>query len=294
MPSSIVRLAPSSAPSSQHLPVAVERPSLRRLRPAAEKLLQSPQTVHPALWRGHQLAWGADSPSPTGFPELDAQLPGGGWPQRVLTELLLAHLGVGEIRLMAPILSGIQRAGRLVMLFDPPALLSGWALGQLGIDAEQLLVIQTEGDFQANNRPVRTAQEGRSNARLWALEQALKSGHVGAVIAWLPPCVRAEQMRRLQLAAHAHDGPAFMLRDVSAQHQPSAAPLRLSLRAGAADELAIHIVKRRGPPLVHDLRLALPAILPSADRRSVRVIPCVLTEATADMRLRSAAFVNLA
>ncbi len=41
---------------------------------------------------------------------------------------------------------------------------------------------------------------------LWALEQALKSGHVGAVVAWLPPRLRAERLRRLQLAAHNHDG----------------------------------------------------------------------------------------
>jgi protein ImuA len=33
------------------------------------------------------------------------QLPGGGWPQGVVTELLLPHPGVGELRLLAPALA---------------------------------------------------------------------------------------------------------------------------------------------------------------------------------------------
>ncbi|MBC7939598.1 MAG: hypothetical protein H7Z19_07490, partial [Chitinophagaceae bacterium] len=31
----------------------------------------------------------------SGWPDLDAALPGGGWPARALTELLLPHPGVG-------------------------------------------------------------------------------------------------------------------------------------------------------------------------------------------------------
>ena len=51
---------------------------------------------------------------------------------------------------------------------------------------------------------------------LWALEQSLKSGHVGAVLAWLPVNLRADALRRLQLAAQAHDGPVFLFRDALA------------------------------------------------------------------------------
>ena len=57
----------------------------------------------------------------SGFAALDAELPDGGWPRRVLSELLLPHPGVGEIRLLAPPLVAAQRAGRPVMIFDPPA-----------------------------------------------------------------------------------------------------------------------------------------------------------------------------
>ncbi|HEY4066780.1 MAG TPA: hypothetical protein VGM74_07780, partial [Burkholderiaceae bacterium] len=83
-----------------------------------------PEALHPALWLGHQLGRHADSALPSGFAALDAQLPGRGWPRRALTELLLPHPGVGEIRLLAASLVAVQQAGRLVMLFDPPAALS--------------------------------------------------------------------------------------------------------------------------------------------------------------------------
>ena len=46
-------------------------------------------------------------PCASGFAALDAELPGGGWPRRVLSELLLPHPGVGEIRLLAPALVAV-------------------------------------------------------------------------------------------------------------------------------------------------------------------------------------------
>src|SRR5512145_494128 len=101
------------------------------------------QDLHPALWLGHQLGRPSGDGVPSGFAELDRQLPGGGWPRRTLSELLLPHPGIGEIRLLAPCLAAAQRGGRLVMLFDPPAQLSAWALMQLGLDVGQLLVVQT-------------------------------------------------------------------------------------------------------------------------------------------------------
>ncbi|WP_331653587.1 translesion DNA synthesis-associated protein ImuA [Piscinibacter sp.] len=241
---------------------------------------RAPETLHPALWLGHQLGRQAEQAVPSGFAALDAQLPGGGWPRRVLTELLLPHPGVGEIRLLSACLAATQRAGRLVMVFDPPEDLSAWALAQLGIDVAQLLVINTRCKVVA----------GADS--LWALEQALKSGHVGAVLAWLPPRLRAERLRRLQLAAQAHDGPAFVLRELAAQQRPTAAPLRLALRADGADGLSVRLLKRRGPPLDAPLRLALPPVLSAAAHRRAQVLePAPLSAADA---LPAATFVNLA
>jgi protein ImuA len=219
----------------------------------------APEALHPALWLGHQLGRARGDGVVSGFAALDAQLPGGGWPRRTLTELLLPHPGVGEIRLLAPSLAAAQRDGRLVMLFDPPAQLSAWALSQLGLDVGQLLVVQTR----------QRAAPGSDS--LWAFEQALKSGHVGALVAWLPPRLRAERLRRLQLAAQAHDGAAFVMRETAAAERPSAAPLRLALRAAGPDALALRVLKRRGPPLASPIMLALPPVLSEAAQARRRV-----------------------
>ncbi len=257
--------------------------SARRSRPAAPP--RAPETLHPALWLGHQLGRHTDQVVPSGFRDLDAQLPGGGWPKRVLSELLLPHPGVGEIRLLSRSLADIQQAGRLVMLFDPPQQLSAWALAQVGLDVAQLLVVHTRCKVIAGSDS------------LWALEQALKSGHVGAVLAWLPPRLRTERLRRLQLAAHAHDGPAFVLREMAAQQRPTSAPLRLALRPGGADMLDLRVLKRRGPPLETPLQLALPPVLSEAARSRVRPagvqVPGFMPSGSPSA-LNEATFINLA
>lgn len=229
------------------------------LLPAVRPAALAPQDLHPALWLGHQLGRARGDGVASGFAELDVQLPGGGWPRRALTELLLPHPGIGEIRLLAPSLAAAQRDGRLVMLFDPPAQLSAWALAQLGLDVGQLLVVQTQQRVSPHVRP---GADGHD--KLWAFEQALKSGHVGALLAWVPPRLRAERLRRLQLAAQAHDGAAFVMRETAAAERPSAAPLRLSLRAAGPDALALRVLKRRGPPLERPITLALPPVLSEA------------------------------
>jgi len=274
----MMQLASSAPPllSTAPLPLADDAEASRSRR-------RAPETLHPALWLGHQLGRSAAQAVASGFAALDVELPGGGWPRRVLTELLLPHAGIGEIRLLTPPLVEAQRAGRLVMIFDPPAALSAEALARLGFDVEELLVVNTR------SRVVPGSDS------LWALEQALKSGHVGALLAWLPPRLRAERLRRLQLAAHSHDGAAFVMRESAAAAGPTASPLRLSLQAGGADRLQVRILKRRGPPLESPLHLALPPVLSKAARRrsDSRPGPAVESAAVGGKALRPATFVNL-
>ena len=245
---------------------------------------QAPEKLHPALWLGHQLGRQTDPAVSTGFSALDAHLPGGGWPRRMLTELLLPYPGIGEIRLLSHSLSAIQHAGRLVMLFDPPHQLSPWALTELGFDVAQLLVINTRCKVVAGSDS------------LWALEQSLKSGHVGAVLAWLPPRLREGRLRRLQLAAQAHDGPAFVLREMAAQQRPTAAPLRLALCAGGIDKLNVRLLKRRGPPLELPIQLdLLPVLSPAVKSRGQgKAASPPATNVRLSPLLHAATFINLA
>lgn len=278
-----------------------------------------PTDLHPALWRAAQLGRPRDGGLASGFAALDAALPGGGWPLRALTELLLPAagwgaatgadrvrapdaapgFGVGEVRLLAPALAAAQQGGRSLMWFDPPARPFGWALAACGIDVQRLYVVlgrdeAARGSGRAAGRGLRGLLPAADT--LWALEQALKSGHLGAVVAWLPARLGADALRRLQLAAQAHDGPVFLLRDERERSRPSPAPLRLLLRAAGPDALRVQLLKRRGPPLVTPIDLALPAVLPApvharlaAGRRAAaatgpRAVPAVLTPSEAFVR----------
>ncbi|MBI5257530.1 MAG: hypothetical protein HY855_13600 [Burkholderiales bacterium] len=285
---------PPSGRAAAAAAVPADEPGERTTPPL---FLPSPEALHPAVWRAHQLGHGVQGVTPSGFAALDAELPGGGWPHRVLTELLLPHPGLGELRLLAPALAALARSGlsagtqagaeaggpRCVMLFDPPAGLYAQALAELGVDARPWLVVRgraphgrptpmpaepgrptpmpAERGRPAPARPHPLRQWLPSADVLWALEQALKSGHVAAVLAWLPASLKADALRRLQLAAQAHDGPVFVFREGEARQRPSAAPLRLLLQAGGFDELSLRMLKRRGPPLAQPLRLALPPVL---------------------------------
>ena len=246
--------------------------------------------LHPSLWRASQIGGAVQRSTASGFAALDAQLPGGGWPHGTLTELLLAQAGVGELRLLAPALAALTPGhadaapggqapgggsrgrvastdeGRCVMLFDPPAGLSAWALVQCGLSSRHWLVVQARAGQGAAPHAARRGANRLSPLLpsadlLWALEQSLKSGHVGAILAWLPLNLRADALRRLQIAAQAHDGPVFVFRDAQARSKPSPAPLRLLLQPAGVDGLSLRLLKRRGPPLAQPLRLVLPAVL---------------------------------
>jgi protein ImuA len=207
--------------------------------------------LHPALWRAHQIGRGRESGIPTGYAALDAELPGGGWPRRALVELLLARPGWGELRLLAPALAPLSRAGRGLLFIGPPAEPDAEAFLQLGFDLSCCVLV-------------------RGPDLLWPLEQALRSGAAGAVVAWMPEGLRGEALRRLQLAAQSHDGPAFLFREPAAARQASPAPLRIALTGAGPDVLALQVLKRRGPARAEPLPLELPPVLsPMARERAL-------------------------
>lgn len=205
-----------------------------------------------ALWRGDALGSHAASGFSTGYPQLNRELPGGGWPASILTELLWTQHGGGEFRLLAPVLAELSRAGKPVILLAPPHPVFAPALAQLGIDIKQVLVVQPE----------------KPADRLWAAEQVLKSVHAGALLCWLPQA-RPDHLRRLQLAANGGERLAFVFRPAVAQLESSPAPLRLLCRAAPAGQVSVEIIKRRGPAA--SAPLILPAPLPAVIARTKRM-----------------------
>jgi hypothetical protein len=98
------------------------------MNPALAALLS-----HPAIWRGEDCAREPAS-VPSGFRQLDAALPGGGWPRGALTELLLEREGIGELRLTLPALARLQAEGRSIVWVVPPYRPHAPALTAAGLD----------------------------------------------------------------------------------------------------------------------------------------------------------------
>ena len=204
-----------------------------------------------AVWRADALAEAASADGgvlPSGHAPLDAQLPGGGWPLGALSEVLQAPGDAAEWRLLLPALSTLNRS---LVLVGAPYLPFGPALAAQGLDWRRLVQVQAATVAQ----------------RLWAAEQALRCSEVAALLVWLTQ-VRSEHLRRLHLAAQAHRCLLCVFRPASAQGESSPAVLRLLLGSAAAgvaagpppastcaDDLAVQILKRRGPPLAEVLQL---------------------------------------
>ena len=199
---------------------------------------------------------------PSGHPALNTHLPGGGWPVDSLVEVLQAQPGLHVWQLLLPALAqAVQAQPGPVVLVGAPFEPFGPALAAQGLPGERLLCVR--GDKPA--------------ARLWAAEQALRCADVVAVLAWLPQA-RADQLRRLHLAAQQGQRQRllFVFRPPAAQHESSPARLRLLLEG--TDALKVRIIKRRGPPV--DTPVLLPAHPPRlaallASRRQRPASPAV-------------------
>ena len=232
------------------------------------------------VWRAAGLPLAEETTLSTGEPALDAVLPGGGWPVGALTELLQPQPHAHLWRLLAPGLAqALARQAGPVVLVAPPRTPFVPGLAALGLPAERWLWVNAETPA----------------ARLWATEQALRCAEVAAVLAWLPQAGAAD-LRRLQLAAQRYRQLLFVMRPCAAQSQASPARLRLMVEEGAAQAdvsglaqrerggegvaqdleafgsvrsargtappLRVHVLKRRGPPLVSPVLLpAQPPLL---------------------------------
>jgi hypothetical protein len=215
---------------------------------------------NPAIWRGDDCA-PEPAAVPSGFAALDAALPGRGWPQGALTELLLEREGIGEIRLTLPALAHLQAQQRDVVWIAPPHRPYAPALAAAGLDLARLFIVHCKAPKDA----------------LWAFEQALRAPECGAAFAWLSTHDE-RALRRLQVAAR--DGRTWgaLWRRPGQRGSATAAPLRLAL-APSDGQLAVRVLKRRGAELPQ-------SILVDVDRP--RFVSASIGSATAPPRVTRA------
>ena len=182
--------------------------------------------ANPAIWRGGECA--AEPASlPSGFAELDAALPGGGWPRGALSEILIEHDGIGECSLLLPALAALTRAKQRVVFVAPPYIPYPPALAAAGIDLSYVVHID------ANAADMH-----------WTAEQCLRAGCCGAVLSWMPT-TDYQKLRRLQLAAETGAAIGFVFRPLAAAKETSPAALRVQVTT-AQGSPKIDLLKCRG------------------------------------------------
>lgn len=146
----------------------------------------------------------------TGVAAVDRLLPRRGLQGGMLVEWVADGPGSGASLLPVAALKNLQHTGGAIVVVDrgghfyPPAA-SAW-----GVDLQHTIVI----------RPTTEADE------LWAIDQALRSPDVAAVLAW-PERIDSFTFRRLQLAAEASGAIGLLVRPKRAQHEPTWAAARL-------------------------------------------------------------------
>lgn len=201
------------------------------------------------VWRGDTLASLPEAAIPSGHPELDAELPGGGWPRGTLTELLVERSSIGEMSLLLPALAHLSKAGGWLALVAPPWLPHAPAWAAAGVALERLVIVRA----------------GKDTA--WSIEQLLACGGFAGVLAWPGDGIDAKALRRLQVAAEGRSVFACLWRSMSVADVPSPASLRVVLSPGD-DALGVRILKRRGRPASRPLALAFSSSIPRPARHS--------------------------
>ena len=203
---------------------------------------------HPMLWRGKDLLSRASSDLgqgatlPSGYPDLDRHLQGGGWPQQGLMELLLPQAGIGELRLLLPVLQQLTE-GAYIAWINPPFIPYATALKAWEVNTDNLLIVRTR----------------THNETLWSMERCCLSSGCAGVMAWPEERqLNIKETRRIQLAARSGSTLAMLFRPISAIERSSLAELRLALRpAACADHLSLDIIKRKGGWPIQGIELSL-------------------------------------
>lgn len=174
------------------------------------------------------------NPVPSGCGPLDRILPEGGFRRGTLVEWLCPSEGSGTVTLALHAAAEACRQGGTVVVLDRAREFYPPAAARLGIDLEQMIVVQAAGE--ADNA--------------WALDQCLRCPGVAAVVAW-PEGLDGRTFRRLQLAAEEGGGLGLLVRPHEVRGEPSWADVRLLVepqptRSRTRRRLRIHLVRCHG------------------------------------------------
>ncbi len=195
----------------------------------------------PALWRGRDTQPerpGANAVD-TGFADLNALLPTGGWPLRAVIEFNVAAWGSGELQLLLPVMARLTRDRIRVAMVAPPYRPYAPALVQAGIYLPYLVIVEAAQNESQN--------KGRKNNQntckdiWWSAEKLLRHPDCGLVLVWsgLP---HPAQIRRLQLAADAANNIGVVFRCGRPVDTPVALRLKVSR---CADGIQVALTKSR-------------------------------------------------
>jgi hypothetical protein len=200
-----------------------------------EKLLQN----NPAIWRmgdfGHHSAPGVA----TGYPQLDRILPERGWPKNALVEVITPHWGIGELKLLLPLMKSVTEQKRYLLWVAPPYIPYAPALAEAGVDIDYVIVIKSEISCKD---------------ALWSMEKALQSQTCGLVLAWLNWLPNG-MVRRLQLAAESGNSLGVLFRQFNHKNSPAALRLQLNSSLGGVH---LQVLKARGSHRYRSIRLDFP------------------------------------
>lgn len=193
------------------------------------------QLLHgnPHLWRGCDMAGQGFHGRSTGFSNLDEILPGRGWPEKGLMEVVSPQWGMGELQLLLPLMRSVIKQGKWILWIAPPHAVYAPALAQAGIDTAQILIV----DLKTSCKDA-----------LWSMEKALQTENCGLVLAWqnwLPSPV----LRRLQLAADTGNTLGVVFKKNDSVNSPS--PIRLKIKESSTrrdlfSAAEVTVVKARG------------------------------------------------
>ena len=189
--------------------------------------LQALLQNNPRVWRAKDRGRYILSGIPTGYPELDDALPGGGWPANAMVELVTPIWGLGELQLLLPLMRATTQQKRWILWISPPYVPYAPAMEHAGIDMDYVIVIQS-----GNTR----------KDALWAIEKALQSRACALVLAWsgrLP----LGAIRRLQLSAETGHSLGVLFRHHDDAHSPAALRLHVHPSETGVD---VQIIKARG------------------------------------------------